>query len=103
MKNMENKIRRLPEYKLRFNAAFEAKRRNNAKKPFKKPTDALLEKRRETMQKPKYEELTDDEKKELYKSMVELLNEFDKEDKNRLQNQDEKFLSNIFEWKSFNT
>ena len=93
MKNMENKIRRLPEYKLRFNAAFEAKRGKNAKKPFKKPTDALLEKRRETMQKPKefpnYEELTDDKKKELYKSMVELLNEFDKEDKNRLQNRDE--------------
>ena len=89
MKNMENKIRRLSEYKLRFNAAFEAKRGNNAKKP----TDALLEKRRETMQKPKefpnYEELTDDKKKELYKSMVELLNEFDKEDKNRLQNRDE--------------
>ena len=79
---MENKIRRLPEYKLRFNAAFEAKRVKNAKKPFKKPTDTLLE-------------LTDDKKKELYKSMVELLNEFDKEDKNRLQNRDEQFLSNI--------
>lgn len=90
MKNMENKIRRLPEYKLRFNAAFEAKRVKKPKKPFKKPTDTLLE-------------LTDDKKKELYKSMVELLNEFDKEDKNRLQNQDEKFLSNIFEWKSFDT
>lgn len=71
MKNMENKIRRLPEYKLRFNAAFEAKRGKNAKKPFKKPTDALLEKRRKTIQKPKdfpnYEDLTDDMKKELYK------------------------------------
>ena len=98
MKNMENKIRRLPEYKLRFNAAFEAKRRNNAKKPFKKPTDALLEERRKIIKEfPNYEELTDDTKKELYKSMVELLNEFDKEDQNRLQNQDEKFLSNIFE------
>lgn len=52
MKNMENKIRRLPEYKIRFNKYFHQKRIKipkskywrQPKKPYQRKTDELLKK-----------------------------------------------------------
>ena len=78
MKNIENKMRRLPEYKLRFNKGFEAKRKKkNAS--FKKKQDELLEKKLENNEIPQqlepfsYEHLTNTRKRELYNNLVNLL------------------------------
>ena len=49
MKNLENKIRRLPEYKVRFSKDFEAKRQKKDAS-YKKKHDEILEKKMKNIQ-----------------------------------------------------
>ena len=83
MKNLENKIRRLPEYKARYNKVFDSKRLKKYK-DYKRKPDELFEMRKDRVQEledlPEFDSLTDTRKWVLRLKVEELLDKFDKED-----------------------
>ena len=88
MKNLENKIRRLPQYKLLFNDQFYQKRLKNPEKVYKKNPDDLFEKQKtklnlqNNLTKLNTKDLDHDTRKQIKANMEQLLNDFSKETSN---------------------